>query len=135
MPYSRALKFNLATRQIYIPIDNAGPITFQYGCSPITYYFNQPGIWQISFTDSWNNIAKVQRLGNLPENVIYFQNIANSPTHDVAVDDVTSHKTIINQGYSNEIVVTVANQGTFSETFSVTAYTDTKEISLSKSSA
>jgi hypothetical protein len=66
--------------------------------------------------------------GNLPDNVIYFQNIVSPPTHDVAVVDVTSSKTVIGQGYGTEIEVTVANQGTFSETFNVTAYADTTAI-------
>jgi hypothetical protein len=42
--------------------------------------------------------------------------------HDVAVTNVTSYKTIIGQGYSGNITVTTANQGSCTETFNVTAY-------------
>jgi len=44
--------------------------------------------------------------------------------HDVAVTNVTSCKTIIGQGYSGNITVTTANQGSYTETFNVTAYVD-----------
>jgi hypothetical protein len=48
--------------------------------------------------------------------------------HDVAVTDLTSYKTIIGQGYSGNITVTIANQGSYAETFNVTAYANTTVI-------
>jgi hypothetical protein len=42
--------------------------------------------------------------------------------HDVAVTALTSYKTIIGQGYSGNITVTTANQGSYTEIFNVTAY-------------
>ena len=43
-------------------------------------------------------------------------------THDVAVTNVTSGKTVIGQGYSGNITATVANLGGYTETFNVTVY-------------
>jgi len=48
--------------------------------------------------------------------------------HDVAVVDVTPSKTVVGQGYSLNISVTVANQGDFTETFNVTVYANTTSI-------
>jgi outer membrane protein assembly factor BamB len=42
--------------------------------------------------------------------------------HDVAVTNVASSKTVVGQGFSAFINVTVANQGGYTETFNVTAY-------------
>jgi hypothetical protein len=42
--------------------------------------------------------------------------------HDVAVTNVVSSKTVIGQGFSTNINVTVANQGDYTETFNVTTY-------------
>ncbi|MGD0495334.1 MAG: PQQ-binding-like beta-propeller repeat protein [Candidatus Bathyarchaeia archaeon] len=42
--------------------------------------------------------------------------------HDVAVTNVASSKTVVYQGYSVTINVTVANQGSYTETFNVTTY-------------
>jgi len=42
--------------------------------------------------------------------------------HDVAITDIASSKTVVGQGFSDDITVTAANQGTYSETFNVTAY-------------
>jgi outer membrane protein assembly factor BamB len=49
--------------------------------------------------------------------------------HDVAVTNVAPSKTVVGQGFSATINVTVANQGDFTETFNVTAYANTTVIS------
>jgi len=48
--------------------------------------------------------------------------------HDVAVTNVTASKTVVGQGYSMSINVTVENQGDFPETFNVTTYYNTTII-------
>jgi len=55
--------------------------------------------------------------------------------HDVAITNVAPFKTIVGQGYSLNINVTVENQGDYTETFNVTAYAntttiETKEVTL-----
>ncbi len=52
--------------------------------------------------------------------------VVTSPigVHDVAVTDVTPHKYIVGCTYNCFIYVNVTNEGTFDETFSVTAYAD-----------
>jgi hypothetical protein len=72
-------QFNLANQTITIPVDEAGTMTFQYGESPVTCSFNQSGLWQVTFTDSWNMIANVTYLSNLPTNSIYFSQIYTLP--------------------------------------------------------
>jgi parallel beta-helix repeat protein len=47
---------------------------------------------------------------------------------DIAVTDVTPSKTVVGQGYSMSINVTVANQGNYTENFNVTVYANTTEI-------
>ncbi|MGB8781106.1 MAG: CARDB domain-containing protein [Candidatus Bathyarchaeia archaeon] len=46
----------------------------------------------------------------------------NPGTHDIAVTNVASSKTVVGQGFSVNVTVTVANQGDFTETFNVTGY-------------
>jgi hypothetical protein len=48
--------------------------------------------------------------------------------HDVAIVNVTPSKSIVGQGYSLNINVTVANQGDYTETFNVTVYANATEI-------
>jgi len=50
------------------------------------------------------------------------------PEHDIAITNVTPSKTVVAQGYSLFINVTVKNQGDYAETFDVTAYYDTTAI-------
>jgi hypothetical protein len=52
-------------------------------------------------------------------------------THDVAVTNVTPSRTVVHQGYSVAVNVTVENQGEFTETFNVTAYANTTIIDSS----
>jgi hypothetical protein len=47
--------------------------------------------------------------------------VAQSGVHDVALINVTLSKTVVGQGYSMRIFVTVENQGNFTETFGVAA--------------
>ena len=51
-----------------------------------------------------------------------------APVHDIAVLSVNPLKTIVGQGYTMQINVTVANQGDYMETFNVTVYANTTEI-------
>lgn len=45
-----------------------------------------------------------------------------SGVHDVAITDVLTSGTLVSQGYSTKINVTIANEGTFPESFNVTVY-------------
>jgi len=47
---------------------------------------------------------------------------------DIAITNVKTSKTIVGQGYSMDINVTVENQGTTTETFNLTVYANTSEI-------
>jgi hypothetical protein len=48
--------------------------------------------------------------------------------HDIASTNVASSKTVVGQGFSATISVTVANQGGYTETFNTTAYANTTII-------
>lgn len=50
--------------------------------------------------------------------------------HDVAITNITPSKTVVGQGYSPSINVTVANQGDYTESFSVTLYVNTTFVAL-----
>jgi hypothetical protein len=49
-------------------------------------------------------------------------------SHDVAVTEVTSCKTVVGQGFNADINVTVANLGDYAETFNVTLYANTTAV-------
>jgi hypothetical protein len=49
------------------------------------------------------------------------------PSHDVAVTNVRPYKTVVGQGFSSRINVTVANQGTCTETFDVSLYANSSQ--------
>jgi hypothetical protein len=66
------MNYNSTLKQVTIPVNSAGTMTFQYGVSPVTCNLNQSGVWQLTFTNSWNMITKVTCLSGLPTNRIYF---------------------------------------------------------------
>lgn len=53
---------------------------------------------------------------------VMFGSFIVTPTHDVAVTDITPSKTFVGQGATLEVNVTVANLGGFNETFNVTLF-------------
>jgi len=48
--------------------------------------------------------------------------------HDIAITNITPLKTIVGQGYTMNVNVTVTNQGSFTETFNMTLYANTTAI-------
>jgi uncharacterized protein (DUF2141 family) len=48
--------------------------------------------------------------------------------HDVAVINVTSSKTVVGQGYEDNVTVTAEDLGNYSETFNVTVYANATSI-------
>ena len=81
------LQLNSTMRELHIPIDRSGIITFQYGTSPTTFNFTKPGVYTVSFSSSWNVITQVALESSLPDNLIYFSQL--TPTHDVCISSVT----------------------------------------------
>ena len=73
------LQFSLRTQTITVPVSNAGSMTFQYGVSPVTCVFNQSGIWQVKFSNSWNMITKATFISALPTSHIYFGQAYSPP--------------------------------------------------------
>jgi len=80
------------------------------------------GVSQFFNPDSNNIETVIQRW--LPV-FTYITNRAITEAYDIATTNMTPLKTVVGQGYSVKINVTVTNQGEFTETFNVTAYTRT----------
>jgi hypothetical protein len=57
-------QFNLMNQTITISVNGAGKMTFQYGVSPVTFNFEQSGVWQVQFSNSWNLITGARLLGS-----------------------------------------------------------------------
>jgi hypothetical protein len=58
----------------------------------------------------------------------YVTTRAIDETHNIAIANTTSPKTVIGQGFSTNITVTVANQGAFEETLQVAAYVNASSL-------
>lgn len=86
---------------------------------------NGPG--RSLFIDSSNTIHLAWYSANIGsgETEIYY---GKDITHDTAVTNVTSAKTVVCQGYCANINVTVENQGEVAESFNVTTYANTTLI-------
>ena len=58
----------------------------------------------------------------------YVTTRAIDETHNIAITNTTSPKTVIGQGFSTNITVTVANQGAFEETLQVATYINASSL-------
>jgi len=104
---------------------------YEPGPDPNTYW--EKGVFQF-FNPAPSQIEAIIQCW-LPV-FTYITNRAITEAYDIATTNMTPLKTVVGQGYSININVTVTNQGEFTETFSVIAYAnttqiETKEITLS----
>jgi outer membrane protein assembly factor BamB/PKD repeat protein len=97
---------------------------YEPGPEPDTLW--EKGVFQFFNPDPNNIETVIQRW--LPV-FTYTTNRAITEAYDTATTNVTPLKTIVGQGYSVHINVTVANQGEFTETFNVKVYANTTVIS------
>jgi len=105
---------NFALRKVTVPVAAAGSLTFQYGVSPLTISFNQSGVWQITFTNSWNMISNVTFQSALPNNIIYLPQLL---IHDVFITNLTCSEAYPMINNSVTISLTLQNNGDYNESF------------------
>jgi hypothetical protein len=103
---------------------------YEPGPDPDTYW--EKGVFQFFNPDPNDIEAVIQKW--LPV-FTYIAKRAITEAFDIATTDITPMKTVVGQGYTMSINVTVTNQGDFIETFSVIAYAnatqiETREITL-----
>jgi hypothetical protein len=79
-----------------------------------------------SSPDLSNNIG--QAIPHITQDGTVILYALSGGSHDVAVTNLTSAKTVICQGYNGNLTATVQNQGSFTETFTVTVYANTTSI-------
>jgi hypothetical protein len=115
--------------------------TVSDGTSPYTYQWHQNGAPISGATDpTWTFTAM-----SAGSYTVYVQvndsagmrAKSNTATvtvniHDVALTSVTPSKTVVGQGYSLDTTVTVADLGSYPETFNVTVYANTAPITSLK---
>jgi hypothetical protein len=119
------------------------------GLATFIFATNNTGSWQndsavgLSGTVAWANVTKT--LNSTLGTVVGYEWFANNTNdnwgstgiqtlttralfHDVAVTNVMSPRTIVGQGYSTNLSVTVTDEGDFSENFNVTTYANTTTV-------
>jgi len=93
----------------------------------IGYDLSDPLILNSTFY--WDSLSQ-------PKDILLNHTFYLQPSHDIAVTNITTHKTVVGQNYPLRVNVTIENQGLFfNETFNVTVYAnttiiETKEVTL-----
>jgi hypothetical protein len=101
-------------------------MTFQIISQPVQPQPDANITLQLYSTDLSNNVGAP--IPHTSEDGIVKLYALPGASHDVAVTDIKSSKTVIGQGYKGNITVTAENHGGFAETFNVTAYANTTII-------
>jgi len=96
---------------------------YEPGPEPDTLW--ERGVFQFFNPDPANIETVIQRW--LPT-FTYITDRAITEAYDITTANVTPLKTVVGQGFSTQINVTVTNKGDFTETFNVTVYANTTEI-------
>ncbi len=84
------------------------------------YYDSEPLLMNSTFY--WEHAGDAAVIQNKTLDCLLDHTFLVEPTPDIAVTNVTLSKTVVGQGYSVSINVTVENQGVYAETFNVTVY-------------
>jgi hypothetical protein len=90
------------------------------------YQTKYPSAVEIGTSGIWNTPYVIYT--NNQDNYPLMNPYALAVGQEVAVSIVVSAKTVIMQGYTGNVTVTVFNEGQYNETFSVTAYANTTMI-------
>jgi len=96
---------------------------YEPGPEPDTYW--EKGVFQF-FNPDPNNIETVIKRW-LPV-FTYIANRAITEAYNISTTNITLLKTVVGQGYTMNINVTVANQGDYTEIFNITVYANTTAI-------
>ena len=100
---------------------------FVYVANGSTYLLSDPILPNTMWTHTFNDAVELQYYSFDKLWITGFIKIQTG-THDVAVTNVTSHKTVIGQNCCGNITVAVENQGTTTENFNVTLYANATVI-------
>lgn len=108
------------TCEIYV---NSSALQYEPGPQPDTWW--QKGVFQF-FNPAPDQIQTVVQRW-LPV-FIYIVNRTIAEGYNIAITEVTPTKTVVGQGFTMKINITVANEGIFTENLQVTVYANTTSI-------
>jgi hypothetical protein len=118
---------DLDNNSIRVSVVKGGVLEFIYGASPTFCSFPSSGVYEITFSNDWNNIVNVSRLQDLPCNRKFLWS-SIQPRHDITIVNMTLSSYALEVNESVIIQVTVFNNGSFIETFDLSlCYTRLKD--------
>jgi hypothetical protein len=87
--------------------------------SIINYQFNH---WDIDGTTQGNAVNPITVSMNTAHTATAHYTSTSLTSHDIAITNVTTLKSVVGQGYTLNMNVTITDQGDYAETFNVTVY-------------
>ena len=106
----------------------AGPYSYQWYLAKVLVSDATNTTWTFTPTSAGSYTVYVEVTDSVGAQATYNTVNVTVNTHDVAVTNVTTSKTVVGQGYGLNVTVTAADLGDYSETFTVTVYANTTSI-------
>jgi len=120
-------RFDYSGRSITVPVQ-AGSMAFQYGSQLTgTVEFPSAGVYQITFSDDWNNVTSSTKISDLNNNFQYLDS-GNPAPADIAITNLTVAKSVIGQGNLATVNVTFNSQDVNNETLNFTVCANSTTI-------
>jgi len=91
------------------------------------YQFNY---WDVDGASQGSEVNPITVSMNAAHTATAYYTRMPSLLHDIAITNETTLKNIVGQGFSTRINVTVTNQGSYSEIFNITVYTNQTVIAI-----
>jgi len=118
---------DLDNNSIRVSVVKGGVLEFIYGASSAFCDFPSSGVYELTFSNDWNNILNVSRLQDLPCNRKFSWG-SIQPRHDIAIVNMTLSSYALEVNESVIIQAPVFNNGSFIETFNLSlCYTRLKD--------
>ena len=121
---SYAENFNVTAYSNETAIDTIEVSLNSYSLTVLTFTWNTTGVTLGNYTISANATVVLGETNVTNNNYVDGMVSIVEPSFDVAVVDINLYKTIVGEGYSAFINVTVENQADLTCTFNVTVYAD-----------
>lgn len=117
-------RIDVENNTLRVGVIREGSIQFIYGDLPVSCFFPESGVYEIAFSEDWNNITRIEKISNLPPDRKFFWWPSLKLEHDIAIKAVVPHGDLVPQGATLPVTVTVLNQGSFQENLTLTLYSN-----------
>jgi hypothetical protein len=106
----RVISLNLNTSVLQVAVASEGMLNFNYGAESVNCTFPSSGVYSIQFSSDWNQIRDVKRVGEVPDECLYFESVLSAQSSSQpawALQNMIVNATIDSSGVTGNVTHSV----------------------------